>query len=162
MENSVLLKKTARGDKDRIRLIVGGIGDELFSLYKNLNDLGEVPVDQAERETYLLKQSAIFTKTINKIITAHHDLDYLCTPKQAGGKPKNKHWNDAFFLLHEQYKSTGKILTAPKLSAAVTQKFYTQKNQHPDLDGNDPLPERIASEIIRLYKEIFKEELRPT
>jgi hypothetical protein len=103
MENAVLLKKTARGDKDKIRLIVGGIGDELFSL-----------------------------------------------------------WNDAFFLLHEQYKSTGKILTAPKLSAAVTQKFYTKKNQHPDLDGNDPLPERIASEIIRLYKEIFKEELRPT
>lgn len=143
-------------------MMVGEIGNELFSLNKNLNDLGEVPEDQAERETYLLKQSAIFTKTIKDIISAHHYLDYLCTPKQAGGKPKNKHWNDAFFLLHEKYKSTGKILTAPKLSAAVTQKFYTSKNQHPDLDGNDPLPERIAGEIIRLYKEIFKEELRPT
>jgi hypothetical protein len=160
MKKTISPQKTVRGDKNRIRMMIGALGDELLNLRMDLQSLGNLPTDQTDREMYLIKQNEMFMNTISAIISAHHYLDELCSPKQAGGKPKNKHWNDAFFLLHDQFQSTGKLLSAKKLSVAITQKFYLSQNQHPDLNGNDPLPERIASEIIRAYKEVFNAELK--
>jgi hypothetical protein len=150
--------QTASGDKEKLRTTVGEMSVSLRDLFASLTELGDIPDIDFDRNIYLLKRCLLLEKSINKIIDMCLRLNDQCAPRQAGGRPPNKHLFDAYCLLYAHFKSTGELLTARELTEAINVKFYNKKN-NPDANGKEPLPERLATKIIKEYKDLYREIL---
>lgn len=85
------------------------------------------------------------------LVDSFEGLDAEISAKHAGGAPKNKHRELAYRLLTDHYIGTGKYMQAKALARSVTNSL-PENLRDGDANGNEVFTERIAREVINIFK----------
>lgn len=93
----------------------------------------------------------VYDTHMKQLVDAVEVLGNALHAKQPGGAPANRHFNLAYDILKNHYKTTQKTLRAPKLKETVD-KLLPAGVEISDADGIEAFPETVARKVIKFFK----------